>query len=76
MSLLEVALKSTRRNRVITTDEDLELAIAWMQDKVTMGQATKAKYGKGSDNGTGGRILYLFAVAFKKAYQEGKIEFK
>jgi len=71
MSLLEKAkkiqLKKTRR-RSGYTDEEIELAVAWLKDEIRTGQASQVL------TTTKQNILATFSTLLKLAYKKGLIK--
>ena len=70
MSLLEKAkqYKKSRGTRGIT-DEDIELAFAWLNDEVNTVQV-----GAAYDSKAGSALMYKMGLALKAAYKKGKIK--
>lgn len=66
MSLLEKA-KAIKTSSRRTTEEEIDLAFAWLRDEVSSIQVAKA-YGKKSV------CLYRTAKAIKEAFNQGKIK--
>ena len=61
----------------MATDEEIELALAWMTDEITLGQFSNAVWQKKTNaNGVGGKALYTIAMWLKGAYKTGKIVIK
>jgi len=76
-TLVERAKKIKTANVITGMDEGvIELAIAWAKGEVTLGQCSRAMYDKPSSKGTGGNILYKFAVAFRELYRQGRLIIK
>ena len=75
-SLLEKALGTTKRVQLKSppiTEEDVELALAWICGKISTSQAARA-YGKGNDRLT--PALYRIANCLRVAYEYGYIKIK
>ena len=72
MSLLEKAQnhKSSKSLKYIT-NEDIELAVAWLNDEIN-GVQIAAAYGAKS----GSALTYRMASALKRAYKEGLLVIK
>jgi hypothetical protein len=78
-TLLEIAKNTHIRKQTlrIPNDEEIELAIAWMTDEITLGQFSNAVWQKKTNaNGVGGKALYTIAMWLKGAYKTGKIVIK
>ena len=73
-TLLEKAKKFSPRLQKKITDEEIALAIAWMQGDVNLGQVAKAM-GKQGKSGSG-NSLYRIAVALREAHDRGFIRVK
>lgn len=73
MSLLDEvkAVAVTRARNPKTTEEDIEVALAWIQGEVGFMQITKAKKIKSMS----GIYVYL-AIALREAFYAGKLEVK
>ena len=70
MSLLEKAkAHKTKKPHAKVSDEDIELAFAWLRSEVNTVQIAAAY---GSKNGS--TMIYKMAVALKFAYEKGLIE--
>ena len=53
------------------TKEQIELAIAWAKDDITLGQFTKVIWNETTAKGIGGRALYTIASWLKAAIKRG-----
>ena len=72
-TLLQKAKKSginKRIGRLEITNEQIELAIAWVKDEVSTRQVSFAI----GENQIGGRVLYRLAVWLKEAHSRGKLK--
>lgn len=73
MSLLEKALNvpvnQQRKNQI--TDEEIELVLAWLDDRVGMKQISLAKYGSMRD---GNALAYWVLVRVREAYRKGLLK--
>jgi hypothetical protein len=58
------------------TDEEIELAIGWAIDEITLGQFTKAIWGEDTTTakGMGGKALYYIACWLKAGIKKGIIK--
>lgn len=63
--------KKIYKSLMVTTDQDMQDAFDWLDDKVHANEIAKKTWTNKSK--AGGRVLYKFAVVLKKAYKEGKI---
>jgi hypothetical protein len=70
-TLLEKArfIRTPRRTRMELTEEDLELALAWVTGETTLMQATRA-WGYNSTNATYGRLV----VCLREAVKQGRLK--
>lgn len=70
MSLLEkalsVPLNQQRKNEI--TDEEIELALAWLDDRVGMKQISLVKYGTAR---SGNALAYWVLARVREAYRKG-----
>ena len=64
--------KKIYKSLLATTDQDMQDAFDWLDDKVHANQIAKKTWTNKSK--AGGRVLYRFAVVLKKAYKEGKLK--
>lgn len=73
MSLLDEvkAVAVTRARNPKTTEEDIEVAIAWIQGGVRLSQITKAKKIKSMSD-----VYVYLAIALREAFNAGKLEVK
>ena len=67
-TLLEKAISQRNSKRVKANQEDIDLALAWLQDKVITFQVAKA-YGV-----NGGNVYSRLAVALKSAFNKGQVK--
>ena len=75
MTLLEKALASpgnTRRNRP-ASDEEIELALAWLEGDITLTAATVAAKGELAKGTHSGNYMYRIAYCLQQAYKNGKL---
>ena len=75
-TLLEKAKKVEIRIRASSlvesaTEEQIELALAWTTDKITLGQFTKVLWDKESAGAVGGKALYTIACWLKAGIRKG-----
>jgi hypothetical protein len=71
MTLVERALARRSYNKAAATPEEIELALAWVQGRVTMTQASEALY---PDEPASGKVLYRIAVCLRAAYEAGRVQ--
>ena len=75
-----MSIPSKQKGRIselhISFSEEEELALAWIQGKVTSTQAAILMYGEENRATRSGNVLYRFASALRRAYNEGKLEIK
>ena len=71
-TLLQKALKVKKgHHRTLKyNSEEVELALAWLEDKITFTQVTIVI------NKTGSNLYNFLAQALRKAYQKGKLKVK
>lgn len=68
VSLLEQAKAIVRPPQVQVSEDERELALAWLRDEVTLTQAAKAM------NASGGSVLYRFAVCLREEFRAGRLK--
>ena len=73
-TLLEKAKKISTKRGITNSKEDLEIALAWLKDEVTLGQVARVYGYENTKGSSGGRILYRFAVCFRELYRQGKMK--
>ena len=74
-TLLELATEVKHKNRPKTREygeEDLDLALAWIDSKVSATQICKTL----KKSGMSGNYLYYISIVLRKFYREGKIKIK
>ena len=74
-TLLQKAMKVKRRSlmRERIGDQEIELALAWLQDKITISQAAKVVSPSGKNSGN---VSYKLAICLKEAYIKNLISIK
>ena len=74
-TLLQVAQskKMYDRGRRPVTDEEIDLALAWVSGKVVTAQVIEA-YRRADGVAKTGNVLYRIAVAVRVAHQKGRIK--
>jgi hypothetical protein len=74
--LARALAKAPARRTLHATDEEIELALAWLQDRVTLTQVVFALYGAGEvvKRSYGGNALYRVAVSLREAHRQGKLK--
>jgi len=70
-TLLEKAKQHPRKNKPIT-DEDIDLALAWVSGQISMTQASHAMLGEGKR--TASNAQSRLPRLIKEAYRRGKIK--
>ena len=75
-TLLERAKKiviNPRHNSLsdTATKQQIELAIAWAQGDIRLGQASRILYNKNCSKGVGGKVLYTFACWLRAGIKRG-----
>ena len=71
-TLLEKAKNvPARKRKSRPTDEEIELALAWLKDEITTSQVNFAYSESGKKNTT---YLYNITMALKEAYIKGKLK--
>ena len=70
----EVVLHKKRLSNF--SDEQIELAIAWMTGKITLKQFTVVMWDKSAAGSIGGKALYTIASMLRDAYLRGKLKIK
>lgn len=70
-TLLEKAKSVTNIRKNHITEEEVELALAWMRDEISMTQATVAI---GQDKRQGAMIYSKFCLALREAYRAGLLK--
>ena len=72
-TLLEKAKKvKYKKRRGAATNEEIELALAWIKDEVITRQVAEAM----GQNAVSGRVLYRLSICLKRAYEQGKLKVK
>ena len=56
------------------TDEQIELAIGWTKNEITLGQFTKLLWDEKTAKGVGGKALYTIACWLKAGIKKGIIK--
>ena len=73
-TLLEKAKKISGFRPVIKTDEEIELALAWLKGEITSKQITSVIY-EGKKTSRGNYLNWL-ALALRSAYMKGRLILK
>lgn len=73
-TLLQKAKKIKVKPRISigTTDEEMELAIAWLKEEIGTRQVAEAI----AEPQVGGRVLYRLSVWLREAHRRGKLRIK
>ena len=75
-TLLEKAKEiKIRRQLKGYTNEEIELAIAWLTDEISLGQFTKVMWNT-TTSASGGKGLYTIAVMLRDGYHKGLLTIK
>lgn len=77
-TLLELAKEVKIKHRTglsqNATSEEIELAIAWAKDEITLGQVSTVLFGEKTAKSIGGRTLYTIACLLRAGIRKGIIK--
>ena len=76
-TLLERAIAAGERakyQKATPTREEIDVAVAWIRDEITLSQVAAAFYPDQPAKGVTGRALYRVAHCLRAAYQQGQIQ--
>lgn len=73
-SLVERAKKAPARSSKAASDEEIELALAWLCGEITSGQIADVLYPEIKRSAAGGKVLYRVATWLRAAYTQGWLQ--